>query len=162
MKAQPIVRAYISATVRDRHHSEDLLQRVALTATDKFESYDRDRPFTSWAVGIARNHILDYLRKQSRDKHHFDAEMLDQISNICSDSELIYEPMKEALGHCIEHIKGKNRKILEMRYVSDKKPMKVAKELGMTANAVRHVLHRVRLSLNQCIKERLLGEGGKG
>src|SRR5690606_5033835 len=68
IQSQPAISAYLSANVIDVHHAEDLVQEVAQVVAEKFDEYDRDRSFTSWALGIARHRLLKYYRTRSRDR----------------------------------------------------------------------------------------------
>ena len=54
VQSQSIVSAYITANVIDLHHAEDLIQDVAKAVAEKFDAFDRSRPFTPWVLGIAR------------------------------------------------------------------------------------------------------------
>lgn len=53
--AQPTVSAFITAVLRDFSDRDDVLQDVAVAVLDGFGSFDEHRPFTPWAIGVARN-----------------------------------------------------------------------------------------------------------
>ncbi len=154
MKAQPSVGAFICSIVRDRHDADDLLQSVALTATDRFHEYDRSRPFGAWAMGIARKHVLNYLRQHAKHKHVFSGELIDSIADIHEELSPTYDTMKQLLEKCLRRLKeleGRAYKMIEMRYTRDMKPREMAECLGTTPNTVRIALHRVRAVLRRCI-----------
>jgi RNA polymerase sigma-70 factor, ECF subfamily len=52
VQSQPVISAYLMASVYDVHHAEDLVQEVAQVVAEKFTDYDRNLSFTSWALGI--------------------------------------------------------------------------------------------------------------
>ena len=58
--AQPVVSAYVAAVVRDFRDRDDVLQAISVAVLEAFSSYDPARPFTAWAMGIARNQIGTY------------------------------------------------------------------------------------------------------
>ena len=68
VQSQSIVSAYVTANVIDLHHAEDLIQEVAKAVAEKFDTFDRSRPFTPWVLGIARNRLLKYYRTRARDR----------------------------------------------------------------------------------------------
>jgi len=74
------VLSHIRSTVTDFHRAEDLLQETAGTVVEKFSEYDSSKPFLPWALGIARNKVLDALRKSTRDRLVFDESVVTQLS----------------------------------------------------------------------------------
>ena len=151
----PIVSSYIRATVRDFHRAEDVLQDTAATVAEKFSEYDPGRPFQPWVIGIARNKLLDYMRKHANDRHVFDETVIDQLGQAYSDRSTEITSMETALDECVKKVRGKSRKLLEMRYLRDLKPAQIASATGMTPNAVYVMLFRVRKLLESCIKKQL-------
>ncbi len=156
-KAHPIVFAFIRSTVRDFHRSEDVMQEVAATVAEKFDQYDRERPFPPWVIGIARNEVLAYLRKHTNDRHVFDDETVGKIADVYVEAEVEgeFSEMRSALEACMEQVKGRARKILELRYVRNQTPAAISKGTGMTANAVSVMLHRIRQALRECVRSQL-------
>ena len=80
--AQPAVSAFVGSIVRDFRDRDDVLQEVAVAVIDSFQSYDPSRPFVAWAIGVARNHVRNYLRGQKRDRHVFslESEAMDSVA----------------------------------------------------------------------------------
>jgi len=153
--AQPVVAAYISSLVPNEHQADDILQNVALVIVQKYPEYDTSRPFDAWAIGIARNEILVFRRKQSRDRHTFSDELLDQITEEYIDKASELNEIKRALGHCISLIQPKWRKILELRYSMGLEVKVVAKQLGLNINTALNALYRIRMALRKCVLHRL-------
>lgn len=155
MQAQPVVEAYLNSLIRDRAIAEDVLQQVALTVTEKFEDYDSARSFTGWAMGIARNKALQFFAKAGSDRHRFSNELLNQLADTHERLSDRAQEQREALAFCIEKLPPKSLALIKRRYVQDLKPGKIADTLGLSANAVRLALHRIRTALRTCIEERL-------
>ena len=154
-QAQPHVAAFVSSMVLDFHAAEDLIQQVAVAVAEQFEDYDTARPFVPWAIGIARFKVFNYYRKVKRDKHVFDSEAIDGIARACSELEPELDRRKAALDICVKRVAGRSATVLEMRYVREMKPARIAQKMGMTANAVSVMLHRVRAALEKCIEHQL-------
>jgi RNA polymerase sigma-70 factor (ECF subfamily) len=158
-RARPAVFAYLTATVYDFHRAEDLLQEVAVAIAGKFHAYDAERPFLAWAIGIARNRALLYFREQARDRHHFSEATLQSLSDAAEKlSQDEGSSMRDALRHCLARIVGRRRRVLDLRYTGDLSIADIASQLGMTGNAVKIVLHRVRATLEECVQRRLSQE----
>ena len=154
-QAQPIVAAFISSLVPNWNQADDILQEVALVIVRKYQEYDPSRPFQTWAIGIARNEILMFRRKQSRDRHTFDDSILDQITERYQDKASELEQMKRALGYCIAQLQPRWKKILEMRYSMGLKVKDLAQQMGINVNTALNALHRIRLALRKCVQRRL-------
>lgn len=156
--AQPAVSTYIRASVKDEHHADDLLQEVASVAASKFGEFDRDRPFATWAIGIARYKILDYYRSTKRDRLVFDESALVVLAEGFDRYEPHRQERREALEDCLHTLDGRRRVVLELRYKSELAATEIAERIGTTSNAVKILLHRTRQSLAECVN-RSLGRG---
>lgn len=161
LKAQPVVEAFVLSMVRNMHATEDIVQQVAVTTVEKFDTWDKDRcAFSTWAVGIAKNKIRNHQRKHFNDRHVFDAEAVDRIADAHAAMQPEVAPMNFALEKCIGKLTGRSRKVIEMRYLRELSTEQVADRLGISRNNVFVILHRVRQSLGDCIKRQLDSERG--
>lgn len=155
MQAQPVVEAYLNSLIRNRAVAEDVLQQVALTCTEKFEAFDPARSFNAWAMGIARNKALQFFERAGSDRHRFSSDLLMQLADTHERLSDQVQAQREALAACIERLPDKSLALLKRRYVQDHKPGRIAESLGLSANAVRLSLHRIRKALRTCIEQRL-------
>jgi RNA polymerase sigma-70 factor (ECF subfamily) len=156
--AQPMIAAFIRTLVPDYQQADEVLQRVAVTLVRKFDRYDPSRPFTAWAVGVAKYEVLYYRRERATDKHLFGDEIVDQIA--CRYELLAEEvdPVREALRHCLDQLKGRSRRVIELRYRRGMKSNAIAQEMALSSGAVRMLLCRVREVLRRCIERRVAGQ----
>ena len=162
-EAQPVVAALVAGAVVDFQHSEDLVSQVAETVVLKFDEYDRARPFTPWALGIARNVILRHYEKRAGDRLvFFDGTILSAMA--VAHEQVAGESAERlvAMRKCLAEIKGKTRRVMEMRYVHGLKPAAIGHSLDMTTNAVWVMLHRGRDAVAKCIGRRLATAAGEG
>lgn len=159
-KAYPIVSTYFRASLGDFHQAEDLLQETAAAAAEKFTTYDPSRSFTGWVLGVARNKLLQHHRVHSKDRHVFDDEAIRKLADVYAEMESEISSMHAALESCIDRVEGRPRKLLEMRYVRELTPRKIAGMTGMNSNAVSVMLHRVRRSLRECIERQFAARSG--
>ncbi len=161
-KAHPIVAAYFRACLWDFHQAEDLLQETAAAAAEKFTTYDPSRSFIAWVLGVARNKLLHHHRTHANDRHVFDDTVIRQLADVYSDMEPEISAMHKALESCIDRVHGRPRKLLEMRYVRELTPAKIAAMTGMNSNAVSVMLHRVRRALRECIERQVAARRNPG
>jgi RNA polymerase sigma-70 factor, ECF subfamily len=162
-EAQPVVAAMIAGAVVDFQHSEDLVSQVAETVVMKFDDYDRDRPFTPWALGIARNIILRHYERRAGERLvFFDDRILSAMA--IAHEQVAGESAERlaAMQKCLAQIKGKTRRVMEMRYLHGLKPAAIGHSLDMTTNAVWVMLHRGRDAVAKCIGRKLMTAEGEG
>lgn len=154
-KAQPAVSAFVSALVPNFHEAEDVLDQVVVTLVRKFSTYDRERPFVNWAIGVARFEVLKHRRSRANERHYFCDELVAEICSTYQEMSLELEEQKQFLRECLEEVRGRSRKALQLRYFDDLKPAAIGEALGMNSGAVRVMLHRVRASIRQCLEKKL-------
>lgn len=161
-QTQPTVAAFISSAITNFHDAEDVLQKVAMVLAKKYDQYDPKKPFVAWAIGIARYEILVYQRTKATDKAILSEEILAQAASVFEDTHWDQSPVRDALKKCISDVKGRNKQLLELSYVRELKPTRIARQLGMTSNAIFVALHRLRMALRECIQRRLSQEEAHG
>lgn len=151
-QSQPIVAAYISSAIPNFEDANDVLQSVALAIVRSYEKYNKQTPFTAWAVGIARNEILHFYRKTGRDRHVFDDELIQQIAEVYQEKSAELNEIKKALEQCMSKLQGRWKQIIDLRYLRGMDARRIGQSFGISPNAVFALLHRIRLSLRECIQ----------
>lgn len=154
-RARTAVFAQLLAGIGSFHDAEDVLQEVAVSVAKNYSSYDPSRPFIAWALGIARNHMLMYFRRYHRSRLVFNEQLMISVGqHLESASEKIVDHRREELHHCISRLDGRQRRLIDMRYSSGLSVEMIADSLGKSVAAVKGSLHRVRKSLERCVKVR--------
>lgn len=159
--AQPIVSAYIAAVVRDFRDRDDVLQAVSVAVLEAFPSYDPSRPFTGWALGVARNQVGTYLRERKRLRLVFDEDVVERLAIAFEQIEPEQMRTLDHLRDCFSKLEGRARELCEWRYQNDLKPAAIAKLLGMTPNTVAKSLQRIRDQLRACVERRIALDRGE-
>lgn len=161
MKSRHMVAAFVRSLVRDEHHAEDVLQKVAINAATKFEQYDREREFAHWLIGIAKRQIAQHFREFQRDRHTFDHTLVDQLVDAYADVAEELPDQAVALKVCIQKLNERGKDIVDMRYQQNLKPAQIADRVGTSPTAITSLLHRIRKSLEGCVKKQLAKMEGK-
>lgn len=161
MKSRHMVAAFVRSMVRDEHHAEDVLQKVAINAATKFEQYDRDREFAHWLIGIAKRQVAQHFREFQRDRHTFDQSLVDQLVDAYADVADELPDQAVALKVCIQKLNDRGKDIVDMRYQQNLKPAQIADRVGTSSTAITSLLHRIRKSLEGCVKKQLVKMEGK-
>jgi RNA polymerase sigma factor (sigma-70 family) len=150
-------------TWRGCNEAEDLadetINRVAKKVRNITNSYTGDPAL--YFYGVAKN----LLREQRRRTHlhtpitasSIPVAPIQSPDDTAEDPELPYKCMND----CIEQLNAKDRELFLRYYNGEKRPPNYRKELasqmGMTANALRVKIKRIRTQLQKCIKA-CLGE----
>jgi len=154
-QSQPAVSAYLATVLPDYHSRQEVLQNTAVVLVRKFADYDPDRPFTAWAIGVARLELLKYRSKRAGGRVVFSDALLAAAAERFSEADHPQGHTEEALEACLGQLTDRSRKLLKLRYTSDLPTEQIAKQVGAKHSAVRVALHRVRKTLRDCIDQRL-------
>jgi RNA polymerase sigma-70 factor (ECF subfamily) len=148
--------SYVLSLVHDPNLAEDILQDVAVNLLEKFETFDGD-DFPAWARTVARWHVLNHWRSESRYHRALKESTLAAIEAEYRLSErrfLSWESRKEALVRCLRRIEAGARRLLEMRFVESLRIAEIAEAVGKTAGAVQMSIARTKDRLADCVRRR--------
>ena len=152
--AQPTISAFIRTLNPQYQQADEVLQRVAVTLVRKFEQYDPSRPFGAWAIGVAKYEVLYFRRERATDKHLFSDDIVEQFASRYELFTDEIDPIREALRHCLEELKGRSKRVIDLRYRRGMRSNVIAEEMSLSPGAVRMLLCRVREKLRRCIERR--------
>jgi RNA polymerase sigma factor (sigma-70 family) len=126
-----------------REDAEDVVQETLLAVHCKRHTWDQRQPFMPWLRAVARNKLVDSLRRRGRRVH----VPIDDVGELLAGEE----PSGELNGHdadrLIARLKGREREIVLAISIEGASARQVAERLGMTEGAVRVALHRALRSL---------------
>lgn len=160
---QPVVAGYISSLIPSFQDADDVLQNVAVMTVKKFDEYDRERPFAAWVIGIARNMVRRYYSEKKAKGHLvLDHRAVEALSDLYEQEYFRiarrHDIRQNALERCMRQLKGQWKRVLEMYYLRELSPGRIAQQLGITPNNVFVSLHRVRIALRECVRNQLRQE----
>jgi RNA polymerase sigma-70 factor (ECF subfamily) len=147
---------YIHALVRNLDDTDDLFQQTTLILWNKFDEFDRSRSFLSWACGVARLEVCNFLRSRGRQRLYFSDDLNLLLAE--AQEEMSHDEMEErrlALAACVEKLRQRDRQLLDECYRHDDGVTQVAGRHGRSPQSVHNSLRRIRRSLFECIRRRL-------
>ncbi len=157
--AQPKVSAFVTSVVRDFSDRDDIVQDIAVAVFESFDSYDSERPFIAWAMGVARNQVGLYLRRHGRNRLVFDQGTVECLEAAFAGVSAAESRELDFLQNCIGKLDGRGRQLCELRYQKGLKPAAISQAIGMANTAVRKALQRIRERLRECIQKNAVAEG---
>lgn len=127
---------------------EDVVQETLLALHLKRHTWDETKPLVPWLQAIARNKLIDNLRRRGRGTHL----PIDDFAE-----SLIGDPEPAGLNgvdarNVIARLEGREREIVVAISIEGASARQVAERLGMTEGAVRVALHRALRSLAKAFR----------
>jgi RNA polymerase sigma-70 factor (ECF subfamily) len=151
---------YIYSLVRDFDDADDLFQQTSLVLWDKYDQFDTLKSFVSWACGVARYEVLNFLRSRSRKRLYFSDEL--NLALVEAQETLEHERLEErrvALGDCLKKLRQRDQELLEAFYGRSVCIRDVARHWGRSTHSIHNSLRRIRRMLFECV-QRCLSQGG--
>ena len=150
--------------LNDQELAKDLTIESIGKAFKKLHLYTEKFAFSTWLYTIARNHTIDYLRKNKLPTVSIE-KMLVGIDgkktnfDIKSDDlqpDLFLEKKQRIaiLRHIVENLKPKYRDLVKLRYFKEMSYEEISEELCMPLGTVKALLYRSREQLFKIISGR--------
>jgi RNA polymerase sigma-70 factor (ECF subfamily) len=118
--------------------AEDIVQDILLAVHLKRHTWDAKAPFAPWLFAIARNKLIDALRRRGR---RVFVNIDDFAEVIPSEAAEETVPAREVALH-LEGLPARQRDVLQSIAVDSASIKATAAKLSMTEGAVRVALHR--------------------
>jgi RNA polymerase sigma-70 factor (ECF subfamily) len=158
-EARARVFGYLLALVQNLADAEDLYQQTTLLLWEKFDQYEPGSDFGSWATTVAHYTALNFLRRQSRRRALFSEAAIERIA--AAQKELKSSDCSarsEAIAKCLEALPARDRRLIRLKYETDRSVQDIARQQQRTAGAVYTALSRIRKSLLACVQRRVAME----
>lgn len=152
-KHQAAIRGYLSARLSRKEDAEDLAQEVFITAYRRRETFSQGVKIEAWFRGIARNLLMNHVRKFRAKPIGGNEELqafIDQGVQEESDDSLV-----ESLRECVSELDAPSRELLEQRYTEGITVREMEAQTGRGYSALTMQLHRIRGSLANCIEKKM-------
>jgi len=146
---------YIYSLVGRRDQADEILQETNLALCRKIHEFDGRVQFTTWACRVAYFEVLAKRKKTKREKVTFlDDSLLDAVA-----SQTLAMAKEEAdllpqMRDCMKELPPHSRAIIERRYEPGGSVMAIAQDAGRSVGSIRVTLHRIRMSLLDCIQRK--------
>jgi RNA polymerase sigma-70 factor (ECF subfamily) len=127
---------------------EDVVQETLLALHLKRGTWDSAQAFSPWLYAIARNKLIDNLRRRGRHVHL----PIDGLAELLAAGERPDELNGADAERLIGRLKTREREIVVAISIEGASAREVAKRFGMTEGAVRVALHRALRSLARALR----------
>jgi RNA polymerase sigma-70 factor (ECF subfamily) len=150
----PVLRAAtrrgLSRAGQPLDQAEDIVQEILLAVHLKRHTWDNTAPFAPWLFAIARNKLIDALRRKGRRVFVNIDDFVETLPGAPADETV---PPAEVTGH-LQGLPPRQRDVLQSIAVENASIKETASRLSMSEGAVRVALHRGLASLAARLRER--------
>ena len=143
--------------VGDQELAKDLTIESLGKAFKKLHLYVPNYVFSTWLFTVARNHCIDYLRKNKLPTFSINKMMLDEdgkrtnfdlISDMLNPEQEMEKKQRIAiLRQIVDQLKPKYRTLVKLRYFKEMTYDEIATTLDIPIGTVKAQLHRSREQL---------------
>lgn len=149
VKHEQALRGFVRSLVPTLEDAREVMQETAAILWRKF---DESVDFRPWAFGVARFEALAFIRDRARDRHVFGDEVLALLEEEALEEAKLSEHEEKALEQCLEKLTPPQRTLIETAYAPGVRIDELASASGRTAMAVYKSLHRLRMTLADCVR----------
>jgi RNA polymerase sigma factor (sigma-70 family) len=128
--------------------ASDAAQEIFIKVWEKLDTFRNESSVSTWIYRITVNTCLLYLRKSSSKKEIRTAIQLQVISETDSNEK---EEQLQQMYQCIQKLEETNKMIILMT-LDGVVYQEIAEVIGITEEALRVRIHRIKKSLTQCVQ----------
>jgi len=142
---------YVVLRIGNKTEAEDMTQQVFLNALKSISSFKwKGTPFSAWLFRIARNQVVDYLRKKSK---RATAPLDESVVSSDSHPELTAERRLdiEQLLLATEQLTAAQREVISLRFAGELSIAQVANVMGKSQGAVKALQHSAIVALRKVL-----------
>lgn len=168
------IRQYCYKSFGNTRTSEDLVQEIMAKVYVNIDKYNEECTFNAWVWKIAKNHVVDYSRRQkgiplstklnfsfSNDDFSDESEMEIGTVNLSSinsgsltpEDEYVGKQRKAYVSHILSLVSDRERRVIEMYYFENKSYKEISDELNIGMSLTQTSLHRAKEKLKRHIGE---------
>ncbi len=154
------VARYVFVRIGDREEAEDLASETFVRALRSLDEYEeRGLPMEAWLFRIARNLVVDHVRKKGkRERVPLDTVPLRSDADPESDAETA--DRVERLRRAMERLSPAQREVIGLRFYSGLSSEECAKILGKKPGAIREMQSAAVKVLRRVLAKEFEGEQG--
>jgi RNA polymerase sigma-70 factor (ECF subfamily) len=146
---------YVFYRVRDDAEAEDLTSDVFMKALRAIPKYEPRQAFLAWLYRIARNAVIDKVRRGGRQVPYEDALAHPEVHQVIEpDAELLALSDKTTLRQALAQLTPLQQEVIVLRFLEGFSTLEIAKLIGKREGTVRGIQFRAIGALRQLIPSR--------
>lgn len=144
--------AFAQSRLNDPAFSSDLVSEVMVEVWKKADSFEGRSAVSTWILGIARNRLMDEIRRRGR--RHFD-----ELDETTPDDESVDAPAALAAaddaGHveeCMGRLNEAQREAVHLAFYEDLTYGEIAELAGCPEGTVKTRIYHAKKALQRCLQ----------
>lgn len=129
--------------------NSDLVSDILLHVFESINSYKSQFSFSTWIYTVARNYIIDRLRRKTLHAENIDDHMLGNENT--PESILLKNSEQEMVRHAVDLLKPADRELIYLHFYEKLKYREIARITGMAEGTIKY-----RMSENKKILKKNL------
>ena len=146
---------YVAALVPTVGDAQEIVQQTAVALLEKFDDYDRSRPFTPWACRFALNVTRQWMDRRRRWRTMLETGLAEELATRREQLQPEFGERLSHLNHCLGKLPPDKRELVEGYYFRQTEIETLAGQAQRTVDAVYKSLQRIRRQLRECIEHSL-------
>ena len=149
--------AYARAVLGDYAAAEDAVQEAMLVVVKKFDQFQEGTSMLAWCRAIVRLEVLRMKQQRQRERTLAERLLDDAIDAAYDEFQTAQrrddaESWQQALEGCLERVPERGRSVLKARFVDELSYQQIGERVGMTLEAVRKALFRLKKQVRSCVE----------
>lgn len=155
---QSHIYSYILMLVSRINEADDILQEVASSMWEHFDDYKLGTDFAAWGARIARNKVIDYIRKNKSNRVQYSEETVRLISDYQAKHKDRKDHRISALEGCVSKLSTNDKRLIQLKYNQKITTKALSERIGRSVNGLYKALSRIHYILYRCIQKTLVVE----
>ena len=142
--------------------ADDAVQEAMLVVVRKFDQFQEGTSMLAWCRAIVRLEVLRVKQQRQRERSLTERLLDDAIDAAFEEFQTAQrhqatQDWHEALQSCLGRIPDRGRKVLQARFADELSYEQIGQRVGMTIEAVRKALLRLKKQVRLCVETTLGG-----
>ncbi len=154
MRYNEAIKHLFDQRLGDSDTSNDLLQETFIKVYLHLADYSENYTFGQWIYTIARNTLVDHVRRRADDVS-IDSKFMAPIATTPSPEESVIINQRTAhFEASLSELSEDYRKIIEMRFLDEYSYEEIAEKLGRPLNTIKTQIRRAKAAVCKMIIEK--------
>lgn len=152
--------AYARSLLGNYAAADDAVQEAMLVVVKKYDQFQAGTSMLAWCRSILRIEVLRARQRHQRERTLVDCLLGDAIDAAFEEFQATErkdetESWREALRRCLKRVPERSQAVLRARFADELSYQQIGERLGMTIEAVRKSLFRLKKQVRSCVESSL-------
>ena len=152
--------AYARSLLGNYAGADDVVQEALLVVFKKYDQFREGTSMLAWCRSIVRIEVLRAKQRYQRERTLAERLLDDAVDAAFDEFQMEkqkdeVESRRAALRHCLDAVPERGQGVLQARFADELSYQQIGERLGMTIEAVRKALFRLKKNVRTCVETRL-------